>query len=439
MIATCQQTSQERSDTTHVFLVGLNYRTAPLALREQLALTDDEVRRALADLLALHPAIYEAVVITTCNRLEIYVASTQPRHSREQVETFLARLRHLPVETLRPHLYTHLGRGAVEHLMRVAAGVDSMILGEPQILAQVNQALATAQAIAAAGPILSHLFTQAAHAGKRARNETGISRHITSISHAAVHLAQAQFSAMADVQALVVGSGEMAYLAAQAFQRYNVATIRCINRTYARAEDLAREFNGEALDWYLLPQALAEADVVISATGAPHTVIHARDVAQALAQRQQRPLVMIDIALPRDVDAGVSALPNVHYYDLDDLNAFVETNVARREAAINDVEAIIQDEVGRFNQWLSGHSVAPVIVALREKATDIADDEVAAALRRLGELDADQQKVVERLAHRIVNKLLHDPTTRLKAGAANDAAPCYAHIVRDLFALDETG
>jgi glutamyl-tRNA reductase len=312
-----------------------------------------------------------------------------------------------------------------------------MILGEPQILGQVGQAFASAQALQAAGPLLSHLFTLAAHAGKRARSETAISRHITSVSHAAVYLAQAQVDDLRRAQALVIGSGEMAYLAAQALHRHEVAALRCINRTYARAESLAREFGAEALDWHDLPAALAQADVVISATSAPHVVVQQRAVEQALARRQGRPLVLIDIALPRDVDERVSALPGVYYYDLDDLNLFIESNVARREAAIADVETIVDDETARFMAWYRSRSIAPVISALREKAVALATDEMEAALRRLGDLDEGQQKVVELMAHRIVNKILHEPTMRLKAGAASERAPCYASIVRDLFALDD--
>jgi glutamyl-tRNA reductase len=331
--------------------------------------------------------------------------------------------------------------------MRVAAGLDSMILGEAQILGQVQQAFALAQSAESAGPVLSHLFTLAAHTGKRARTETDISRHITSVSHAAVYMAQAQGLDLHRAQVLVVGSGEMAYLAAQALRRHAARTIRCINRTYARAADLAQAFDGEALDWYRLPEALAEADVVITATGAPHTIIQRRDVEWALAGREDRPLVMIDIAVPRDVDEAVRALPGVQYYDLDDLNTFVDSNMARREAAAAGVDAIIDEELARFMNWYRGRSITPVITALRAKAEALARDEVEAALRRMGDLDTHQQHVVELMAHRIVNRLLHEPTVRLKAGAmsralggaANDSAPCYVSIVRDLFALDEGG
>jgi glutamyl-tRNA reductase len=251
---------------------------------------------------------------------------------------------------------------------------------------------------------------------------------VTSVSHAAVALARKESPGLHN--GLVIGGGEMAYLAAQALHRHGVGRLRCINRTYARAEKLARGFQGEALEWAQMPSALAEADVVISATGAPHTVIQTAQVEMALAQRPDRPLVIVDIALPRDVELAASELPGVHYYDFDALEAFVQRNLARREAALEAVAAIIDEEAERFLEWERGHRVAPLIAALRAKAEAMAAEEVAAALRRLDPLEAGQQQVIEQLTHRIVSKLLHEPTTRLKADSA------YADAVRELFSLD---
>jgi glutamyl-tRNA reductase len=416
------------SDTPRIFLIGLNHHSAPLKLREQMAQTEDDLRRMLASL-----ALDEAAIVSTCNRLEIYGAAHDLEQAQADVMRWLTQLCQCAPEQLGQHVYMKEGREAAVHLMRVASGLDSMILGEAQILGQVHHALALAQAAERVGPVLSHWFTQAAHAGKRARTETEISRHVTSISHAAVTMAQAQMD-LRQARALVVGSGEMAHLAAQALHRHDVRVIQVVNRTYARAADLAREFEGEALNWEHLPDALAEADVVICATRAPHSVLHLNDVERALAGRDDRPLVLIDIAMPRDVDAGVRTLAGVHYYDLDDLNAFVQANVARREAAVSDVEVIVAEETSRFIDWYRGRSMTPVIAALREKAEALAQNEVEAALRRLGDLDAGQQRVVELMAHRIVNRILHEPTVRLKA--AQDSAS-YEDVVRDLFALDE--
>lgn len=410
-----------------LFLIGLNHRTTPLKLREQLAQTDDAVRRALVAL-----GLPEVVIVSTCNRLEIYGSAQDVALAQAAALRWLAQL--CPQEQIEQHVYVKSGPEALVHLLRVAAGLDSMILGEAQILGQVQQALALAHSVESAGPVLSYWFQQAVHTGKRARTETEISRHVTSISHAAVALAQTRRD-LRQAQALVVGSGEMAHLAAQALHRHAVQAIRIINRTYGRAAELAQAFDGEALDWERLPQALVTAEVVICATSAPHSVIHHRDVEQALAARGERPLVLIDIAVPRDVDAEVRALPGVHYYDLDDLNAFVQANMARREAAIVAVERIVSEETARFMDWYRGRSVMPVITALRAKAEALAQTEVETALRRLGDLDAGQQRVVELMAHRIVNRILHEPTVRLKA--APDSAASYEDVVRDLFALDE--
>ncbi len=413
-------------ETPDLILIGLSHTTASLTLREQLALTSDERHQALLDLQARQLA--EVVMISTCNRLEIYAVTDDASTGLATIAQFIADLRQLSLDQLRPYLYQASGNDAVTHLMRVAAGTESMILGEQQILGQVQTALATAQAQQVVGPLLTHLFTQAVHAGKRARHETEISRHITSISHAAAHLAQAETEDFEAATALVVGSGEMAYLAAQALHRFGIGNLQCINRTAARAALLATAFDGEALEWDALPTALATADVVITATAAPHAVIRQHHLEAAVAERHHTPLVIIDIALPRDVET--SPLPGLRYHDLDDLKTFVAANVARREAAITDVERIVTAEAERFADWFNGRSVVPVISALREKATAVAQDEVDVALRRLGDLDATQQQVVERLAHRIVNKILHDPTTRLKAETD------YADVVRDLFALE---
>ena len=397
-------------------LVGLSHHTMPLALYEQIALAPDQLETALVQL--SHNEIAEVAIVATCNRLEIYIVG----EGRAAAETFLGDRCGLTPARLQAHLIIKTGLDAVRHLMRVSSGLESIILGEQQILGQVQTAIDCARGVGASGPVLSHLFAQAAHAGKRVRHETEISRHTTSISHAAVQLAQSQLGDMQKARALVVGGGEMATLAAQALSRYSVGSLICINRTFDRAQTLATQFEGEARAWDQLRQTLNEVDLVITTTSAPGTIIHPEDV--------YSPLVIVDIALPRDTDPAVNALADIHYYDMEHLKAFVAGNIARREAAISQVETIIDEEVVRFEAWQQGHEAAPVIAALREKAIEVAQDEVTEALRRLGELDENQQKTVERLAHRIVNKILHTPTTRLKTDAQ------YADAVQALFDLD---
>ncbi|MDX1613228.1 MAG: glutamyl-tRNA reductase [Candidatus Promineifilaceae bacterium] len=432
----------------HIVLVGLNHRTAAVDIREQMALTDCSLRMALDDLkISRHlpgrgerpakPHLTEGVILSTCNRLEIYaVVVGQPEQGWALIEHFLARLQGIAIDQLRPHLYRLEGRAVITHLMRVAAGLDSMILGEPQILGQVASALTEAQTADAAGAALSHLFDMATHAGKRARTETEIGQHTTSISHAAAQLVQERLGNLAQAEILVVGAGEMAEVAAHALQDRGATRLRFINRTFNRAEGLAAHFGGHALNWYHLPTALTQADVVVSATGAPHIVIHESDVDRIIPERGGRPLLIVDIAVPRDVEEAVGRLPGVTRCDIDQLQSTVDANLAQRQAAIPAVEAIIAQEAERFETWLQGRQVLPVLVELRRRARQIAAGEMDRNTHRLEEIDPLYQELVAQMVHRIINKLLHEPTVRLKALAAEGNGVEYAHAVRELFALD---
>jgi glutamyl-tRNA reductase len=383
------------------------------------------------------PRLLESVVLSTCNRLEVYaVVAGSPKDGWRRIEQFLSDLQGLDLEELQQHLYRLEGQAAIEQLMRVAAGLDSMILGEAQILGQVSSAQAEAQTVGSVGPILSHLFDHAVHAGKRARTETEIGRHTTSISHAAAHLVRERADSLEEIQALIVGAGEMAEVAAQALQDRGLRQMSFINRTYSRAESLASHFGGRALNWYHLPSALSMADVVICSTGAPHIVIHENDVRPGLAERAGRPLLFVDIAVPRDVEDKVGDLPGVDLFDIDHLQTTVDANMAQRQAAIPDVEEIIDQEVTRFESWLQGRQVLPVLVELRRRAQNIASTELDRYRPQLDELDPVYQEKVARMVHRIVNKLLHEPTVRLKASAAEGNGVEYAQAIRELFDLD---
>jgi glutamyl-tRNA reductase len=436
-----------------ILLVGLNHRTAPLALREQLALSgcamtmaldDLPVRSALGGALpgggnsggAEPPPLQEAVILSTCNRLEVYANPRSIGGGRAALEAYLSRLQNIPLSTLKPHLYFVHGQDVVIHLMRVAAGLDSMILGESQILGQVSDAFTMAKTANTTGPVLSHLFSQAVHAGKRARTETAISHHTTSVSHAAAGLIVEKLGGLEGVNVLVIGAGEMAEVALQALVDRGARNLTCMNRTFSSVVELAGRFDGQARPWHEIPEGMAWADVVVSATGAPHTIIQPDTVGEILPAREGRPLLFIDVAVPRDVDEAVGELPGVARYDIDDLQHVLDENMAQREAAIPQVEAIIAEEAASFAEWLSSRQVAPVIADLRRYAAGIARAEVEGALNRLGDLSEREQQVVERLARRIVNKLLHEPTVRLRAQAANGHGYAYAHVVRELFDLD---
>jgi glutamyl-tRNA reductase len=417
-----------------LLLVGLNHRTAPVELREQLSLAGCALRMALEELIQVE-GIAEAVILSTCNRLELYAAA-DGAGVWARIETFLARFQNVPPETLRPHLYFLEGEAAVEHLMRVAAGLDSMVLGEPQILGQVATAYSEAQEARASGTLLSHLFNQAIHAGKRARAETDISRYTTSVSHMAVSLIREHIGNLNTCRLLVIGVGEMAESAAQTLIHEGARDVTFINRTYSRAEALAAQYGGRALSWYSLNDALAWADVVISATGAPHTVIYAADIERVLPQREGRPLLLVDIAVPRDVEVGVETLPGITRRDIDALQSAVDSNLAQRQAAVPQVERIIAQERAAFTDWLYSRQVVHVIANLQQWARALADAEVAQAINRLPQADAHTEQVMQKMAHRLVNKLLHQPTIRLKGHAAEGNGWGYAHAVRDLFALE---
>ncbi|MBZ0274743.1 MAG: glutamyl-tRNA reductase [Anaerolineae bacterium] len=429
----------------NIAAIGLNYRTAPVEMREKLTLSGCALHFALEDLGKLvkaqtgdgQPAVGldEAVILSTCNRLEIYI-STAHADGAALVKQFLSRLQNIPLAELEAHLYDYAGEDAVRHLMQVACGLDSMILGEAQILGQVSRAFEDAHAAGITGPVLSHLFAQAIHTGKRAHTESPISRYTTSVSHVGAQLMLEKLGQRTASRVLLIGAGEMIVLAAQALQRFDVHDLAFINRTYSRAEALAGNFGGQALAWQQLDEALVWADAVICATGAPHAVIFRRDVEAVLPRRGERPLVLVDIAVPRDIEDTVREISAVQYFDIDDLQSVVDGNIGLREAAIPQVRTIIQQEMTRFAEWYYSRQVTPVIKTLREWAQSVADDELGHALNRLSGADERTRQVVSLMAHRLVNRLMHEPTSRLRIQATEGNGCGYAHAVRELFALD---
>lgn len=431
----------------NIVLVGLNHRTAPVSLREQFSLADCGTRMALEDLgigqdhrspdTIDTSRLREAVILSTCNRLEV-VATLAGDHGTGQaiIEAYLEKLQGIEREIFKPHLYAFFDGEAVNHVMRVAAGLDSMILGEPQILGQVARAQADAQRMRTIGPVLNQLFDRAVRAGKRARSETDIGRHSTSVSQTAVKLLGDEMGDLRHVNVLIVGAGEMAEIASRALISEGVEQISFINRTYARADSMARSFSGRALNWYHLPAALARADVVVTATGAPHVVIHESDVKPVLAERGGRSLYILDIAVPRDVEECVGDMPGITLFDIDHLQFVVDANLTQRRKAIPDVESIIDEENERFDDWLRNRQVLPVLVELRHRAKEIADSELLRHENRILKLPVEDQEMVNQMVHRILKKFLHEPTIQLKAAAAEGNGLEFAHTLRDLFSLD---
>ncbi len=434
-----------------ILCLGLSHHTAPVELRERLSLAPAAVRATLArfgcEQDALSKSVSELAILSTCNRLELYAransagtpgvqALSEPFNS---LLDFSAETRGVAMSELEPHVYRLSGIEAARHLCRVAAGLDSMILGEPQILGQVTEAYEAARTHGAIGLVLSALFQTAMRAGKRARTETAISRNASSVSSVAVRLAEQIVGRLGDRRVLVIGAGEMGELTVEALRARGVRRIAVANRTFQRATELARRWGGEAFSVEQLADAIGQADIVIASTGAPHVIVTANLVRQAMAGRADRPVVFIDIAVPRDVDPTVKAIPSAHVFDIDDLCLRLEGSIAERQSEIPRVEAIVSEEVTAFEILLRRIEIAPVIADLRRKAEAIRQRELDRTLRYLPDLDPQTLEHVQHLSRSLVNKLLHEPTLRLRAEASNDRASEYVAAVRDLFGLTADG
>jgi len=426
--------------------IGLNHQTAPLKVREQVSfsaatlppfldrLNHQEAKTAQA---VQSPGIPdESIILSTCNRLEYYALAHHPETTTEQVINLISQVSQVPRATFQPYLYQLQGEATVKHLMRVAAGLDSMVLGEAQILGQVVQAHQEALLYQTGGPILSRLFEMAIHAGKRARSETDIGLNPASISSVAVHLAQQHLGDLSERTVMVLGAGEMSRLAIKVLTNQGVKKLLVVNRTKERADKLAAQWGGASLTFEELETGLRQVDLVITSTAAPHTVLHHHQVARALRDRPDRPLLIIDIALPRDVEPKVGELTGVRLYNLDHLQTQIAANLRTRQQEIPKVEAILAEETAQFVSWYHSLAVAPTITSLRERFEDIRQQELERALNRLGSLDEREQKIIVELSHRLLNKFLHQPTVRLRSEAARGNGLTYSAALRELFAID---
>lgn len=423
-----------------IVAITLNHHHAPVEVRAKLTPLSTNLHDSLADLArqAQQPGapLTEGAIICTCNRVEIYVLTHRCDQGNGQLVEFLSAWSQAPLAELIPYVREYVGEQAVAHLFRVACGLDSLVIGENEILGQVRDAYDLARETKAAGPVLSRLFRRAVTIGKRARTNTAISRNAASVSSVAVELARRTFGNLSECRALVVGSGEMGQQALRNLMISGVKEITISSRTRQHAEETARACRGRVADFDRLEAALSEADIVISSTSAPHTVIHVEQVRQAMSCRPDRPLLLIDIAMPPDVEAGVADLPNVSVYNIDALGSVVESNLGKRRQEIPKVEALIDAEVAEFMAWFRSLDLVPTIVALRRHAEAICQEEVQKALRKLGALDERQQRIIWAMAQGLTNKLLHSPTVRLKERAAEPCAHQYSEALRELFDLD---
>lgn len=422
----------------NVLLIGFNYRHTPVDIREQLFVDEQRATALLASLIAQIDSVSEAVILSTCNRVELYCVTDNAFRAEQQLLGHLSQWFEIDLDVLQAHHFVRHDRDVILHLMNVTSGLDSMILGEPQILGQVNRALESAQAVHANGTILNRIITDALHTGKRARTETAISEHTTSVSHVAVQKLVDNLKHIDDPRVIVVGAGEMAKICVRALQNHKLSNVVILNRTLERSQALADDYDFTAIEWHRLWPEIQKADAVITATGAPHTILHHNDMQSILQERDlQQDLVMLDVAVPRDIEPAIDDLDGVVVYDIDDLQQVVDEHVAQRQACIPQVHSIIEEELEKCTAWLAGRKVVPVIRGLREKVSDVVEDELLVTLHRLDHLPEQDRLVVERFAHRIINKILHEPTTNLREHATQDDSEHYSKVVRDLFALDD--
>lgn len=422
-----------------IIVVGLNQKVAPVEVRECLAFSSDSIKAALIrwrDPIGELDPPPEAVILSTCNRIEVYAVVSDPESAFETVCAFLAKESQQAQENFRPYLYFYTDKEAINHLFSVASGLDSMILGEDQILGQVTEAMEVCLDCGASGKILSALFRNAVETGKRARTETMISQGATSVSHVGVELAQRIFGTLEHCNVLLVGADEMAEMAAQTLIAYGAGSLSIINRTKSNADRLASKFKARSLDWPDLEKTLGWSDIVITATGAPQALFYVDNVQHAMELRKNRPLFFIDISVPRNVDEGVDRLEGVYRYDIDDLESVVEGSLRKRKQEIPKVKKIIREQQEKFNKWFRALDVVPTIVGLRKKADEIRDRELTSVFNQLGDLSQSDKSKIERMSQRIVSQLLHQPTIVLKSKANQCENVDYLEIIHELFGLN---
>lgn len=422
-----------------ILLIGLSHKTAPVEIREQHVFSKTMLRAALTHFDTNHKQAHldhvkEGVILSTCNRLEIYALVDNSSVAQHAIINFLSNSCSVPAEQFTDYLYIYHDDEAVQHLLRVASGLDSMVLGEPQILGQIRDAFEAALLQQAAGTVLSALFRAAIHTGKRARTETAISVNPSSISSVTASAAEQMLGDLSRQQILLIGVGEMGAIAVRALLKRGVSKIVVANRTLENAERLAKVWGGQAITFQQLPAAIAQADIIITATGAPHTILDRALLEPVMKERPDRPLFVIDIAVPRDADPNIAEIPNVQLCDIDDLQYQAQESVRDRQTEIPAVEMIVAEETTQFVDWFASLEVTSTIAELRQQIDQVRQCELERLLKRL-DLDERERNLIATMSHRLVNKILHQPTMYLKKEAANgNGAACIA-TARHLFHL----
>ena len=416
-----------------IMVLGVNHKTAPVEIRERLAFTNDPGTPYRE--IQVIPGCEEFSFLSTCNRVEVLFVTSKPEETERKIRNFLFN-GSMSYEEAGQYIYLHQGEEAIKHLFRVGASLDSMIVGEPQILGQLKQTYRDASEQNCTGMILNRLMHKAFSVAKRVRTETDIGSSAVSISFAAVELAKKIFGNLKNKRAMLVGAGEMAELAAQHLMNQGIAEVVVANRTFERAVNLARCFNGKPVSLDELIPQLALVDILISSTGSPDIILSHKDVKPLMRQRRNRPLFLIDIAVPRDLDPKLNDLDNVYLYGIDDLNNVVDINKAGRDKEAVHAERIVTEETLKFMLWLGSMEVTPTIVSIREKAEEISKSELAKTLPNLGSLSDKEKQSIEKMASAIVNKILHSPVVYLKKDAAPEEKKQKLSLIRKFFGLD---
>jgi glutamyl-tRNA reductase len=420
----------------NLVLVGVNHKTTPVEIREKLAFNQAKLEASLEELVS-SPEIIENIILSTCNRVEIYARVENTDRGIQLLQDFICDYHSISRGNLDQYFYSFCDNQAVEHLFRVSSSLDSMVLGEAQILGQVKDAYSTARSFSSTGMVLNQLFEKAFNVAKKVREETGISERGVSISSAAVELAKKIFEDLENHSVMLVGTGEMAELAAKHLISYGVKTVYVASRTYERAAALAQTLNGCALDFEAFKEEMHKADIIITSTAAPTFIIQKEMMEKAIQKRKNKPIFLIDIAVPRDIAPEVNELENVYLYDIDDLQNVVNANMEERQKEAENAMDIIKHEVTKFNNWFSTLDAVPTIVEMRNRAEGMRKIEVEKNLKNMVHLSTNDKESIHLLTQSIVNKILHKPTINLKKKIQSQDGHIYLKAIRHLFHLDD--
>jgi len=420
----------------HTLVVGLNYKTAPVEIREKLSFIERDLPNAM-QALQKQKSILENVIVSTCNRTEIYAVVDQIHTGRYYIKQFLANWFNIPLDKFEDHLFIREDDASLNHLFRVTAGIDSMVLGETQILGQVKKSFLQGQELGTTGTVYNQLFKQAVTFAKRAHSETAIGENAVSVSYAAVELAKKIFGSLQRKHVAILGAGKMGELAIQNLYGSGVGKVTVINRTFEKAQDLATKFDGNAKSMDELQCTLLEADILISSTGATEYVIDYELMQYVSRIRKGEPLFMVDIAVPRDLDPKIGELPNVFLYDIDDLQGIVNANLAEREKAATQIMDMIGTEVLQFKEWFATLGVVPVITALRQKASRIQEETMASIENKMPNLTERERKILNKHTQSIINQLLKEPILQAKELANSPKAHEELQLFQQIFGIEE--